>query len=202
MFFRRFIQLKKNISSVCVCLALKGWRRVAAHAICIPPAGKSRSHNSNNKTPLRIFSRRCVMANESFRLSAARRPRTSIAQKSSIAGRRTRVAPQPPLVRLRRSEDSDEPAAFGSIRFPARTMPAKFVHLAPDSKPSVVVSLLVDTWKLATPCAVLALNPPSAGLMSPALDVNSRLNLMLRRGLAEQVDSALSGAPQLAALAF
>ena len=43
----------------------------------------------------------------------------------------------PPLVKLRRSQSSDVSAAFGSLRFPARTMPAKFVHLAPDSESAV-----------------------------------------------------------------
>ena len=124
----------------------------------------------------------------------------------------------PPLVKLRRSLRSDRSASFGSIRFPARTMPAKFVHLAPDSDAGVVVRLLVDTWKLANPCAVLALSPPSAGPMAPmtpmapankADEVNSRLmlrskltpdevNIKLRRGWAKHVKSALLEAPQLA----
>ena len=124
----------------------------------------------------------------------------------------------PPLVKLRRSLRSDRSASFGSIRFPARTMPAKFVHLAPDSDAGVVVRLLVDTWKLANPCAVLALSPPSAGPMAPmtpmapankADEVNSRLmlrskltpdevNIKLRRGWAEHVKSALLEVPQLA----
>ena len=124
----------------------------------------------------------------------------------------------PPLVKLRRSLRSDRSASFGSIRFPARTMPAKFVHLAPDSDAGVVVRLLVDTWKLANPCAVLALSPPSAGPMAPmtpmapankADEVNSRLmlrskltpdevNIKLRRGWAKHVKRALLVAPQLA----
>ena len=125
----------------------------------------------------------------------------------------------PPLVKLRRSLTSDRSASFGSIRFTARTMPAKFVHLAPDSDAGVVVRLLVDTWKLANPCAVLALSPPSAaGPMAPmtpmapankADEVNSRLmlrskltpdevNIKLRRGWAEHVKSALLEVPQLA----
>ena len=124
----------------------------------------------------------------------------------------------PPLVKLRRSLTSDRSASFGSIRFPARTMPAKFVHLAPDSDAGVVVRLLVDTWKLANPCAVLALSPPSAGPMAPmtpmapankADEVNSRLmlrskltpdevNIKLRRGWAKHVKSALLVALQLA----
>ena len=124
----------------------------------------------------------------------------------------------PPLVKLRRSLRSDRSASFGSIRFPARTMPAKFVHLAPDSDAGVVVRLLVDTWKLANPCAVLALSPPSAGPMAPmtpmapankADEVNSRLmlrskltpdevNIKLRRGWAKHVKSALLEVPQLA----
>ena len=40
----------------------------------------------------------------------------------------------PPLVKLRRSLRSDRSASFGSIRFPARSMPAKFVHLAPKTR--------------------------------------------------------------------
>ena len=78
--------------------------------------------------------------------------------------------------------------------------------------------LLVDTWKLANPCAVLALSPPSAGPMAPmtpmapankADEMNSRLmlrskltpdevNIKLRRGWAKHVKSALLVAPQLA----
>ena len=124
----------------------------------------------------------------------------------------------PPLAKLRRSLTSDRSASFGSIRFPARTMPAKFVHLAPDSDARVVVRLLVDTWKLANPCAVLALSPPSAGPMAPmtpmapankADEVNSRLmlrskltpdevNIKLRSGWAEHVKSAVLEVPQLA----
>lgn len=117
-----------------------------------------------------------------------------------VSSPRARVRPNdPPLVKLRRSLASDKSASFGSIRFPARVMPAKFVHLAPDSEPGVVVSLLVDTWKLATPCAVLALSPPSAGPMTPMApsnkpdDADSRfmlrgrltpdeVNIKLRRG--------------------
>ena len=121
----------------------------------------------------------------------------------------------PPLAKLRRSLTSDRSASFGSIRFPARTMPAKFVHLAPDSDAGVVVRLLVDTWKLANPCAVLALSPPSAGPMAPmtpmapankADEVNSRLmlrskltpdevNIKLRSGWAEHVKSAVLEVP-------
>ena len=124
----------------------------------------------------------------------------------------------PPLAKLRRSLTSDRSASFGSIRFPARMMPAKFVHLAPDSDARVVVRLLVDTWKLANPCAVLALSPPSAGPMAPmtpmapankADEVNSRLmlrskltpdevNIKLRSGWAEHVKSAVLEVPQLA----
>ena len=97
----------------------------------------------------------------------------------------------PPLVKLRRSNDSTESAAFGSIRFPSRAMPAKFVHLAPDSEAHVVVSLLVDTWRLVPPCAILALNPPSAGPLAAAAEAHSQtreaspLNLMLRQRLAD-----------------
>ena len=97
----------------------------------------------------------------------------------------------PPLSKLRRSIASNEPAAFGSIRFPARAMPAKFVHLAPDSAEDVVVSLLVDTWRLVPPCAILALNPPSVGPFAAAAEEKSRTreaaeaNLMLRQGLAD-----------------
>ena len=98
----------------------------------------------------------------------------------------------PPLMRLLKSPNSEETAAFGSIRFPARSLPAKYVHISPDSKAGDVVGLMLDTWKLATPCAVLALPPPST---SGATDggelgwgkgnVMSRLDLILRRGLAE-----------------
>ena len=92
----------------------------------------------------------------------------------------------PPLAKLRRSAHSDESATFGSIRFPIRSMPAKFVHLAPDSNPQVVVSLLVDTWRIPSPAALLALNPPSR---KPEGDephmMSTHLNLILRRGLAQ-----------------
>ena len=95
----------------------------------------------------------------------------------------------PPLAILRRSNDSTHSAAFGSIRFPSRAMPAKFVHLAPDSEAHVVVSLLVDTWRLVPPCAILALNPPSAGPLAVATEAYSQkvspLNLMLRQRLAD-----------------
>ena len=124
----------------------------------------------------------------------------------------------PPLVKLRRSLTSNRSASFGSIRFPAQSVPAKFVHLAPNSDAGVVVRLLVDTWKLAHPCAVLALSPPSAGPMAPmtpmapankADEVNSHLmlrsmltpdeiNIKLRRGWAKHVKSALLEVPQLA----
>ena len=124
------------------------------------------------------------------------------AEAQAGEGRRDRIRSNaPPLVKLRRSQSSDASAAFGSLRFPARTMPAKFVHLAPDSESAVLVSLLVDTWRLATPCAVLALNPPNnfdpALAMNTADETNSRLNLMLRRGLAEHVERALWKASQL-----
>ena len=92
---------------------------------------------------------------------------------------------QPPLVRLRRSLKSDsDSASFGSIRFPGRVMPAKFVRVASDSRADVLVSLLVDTWRLESPCAVLALNPAATKMANdPAM--SPRLDLILRRGLAE-----------------
>jgi len=98
----------------------------------------------------------------------------------------------PPLLRLRKSPNSEETAAFGSIRFPARSLPAKYVHISPDSKAGDVVGLMLDTWKLSTPCAVLALPPPSPSgatdggdLGSGKGNTSSRLDLILRRGLAE-----------------
>ena len=91
---------------------------------------------------------------------------------------------QPPLVRLRRSLTSSESCAFGSIRFPGRVMPAKYVRLAPDSRVDVLVSLLVDTWRLESPCAVLALNPAATQLADDP-PMSPRLELILRRGLAE-----------------
>ena len=91
---------------------------------------------------------------------------------------------QPPLVRLRRSLTSSESCAFGSIRFPGRVMPAKYVRLAPDSRVDVLVRLLVETWRLESPCAVLALNP-AATTMADDPPMSPRLDLILRRGLAE-----------------
>ena len=91
---------------------------------------------------------------------------------------------QPPLVRLRRSLTSSESCAFGSIRFPGRVMPAKYVRLAPDSRVDVLVRLLVETWRLESPCAVLALNP-AATTMADDPPMSPRLELVLRRGLAE-----------------
>ena len=91
---------------------------------------------------------------------------------------------QPPLIRLRRSLASSESCAFGSIRFPGRVMPAKYVRLARDSRVDVLVSLLVDTWRLESPCAVLALNP-AATTMADDPPMSPRLELILRRGLAE-----------------
>ena len=92
---------------------------------------------------------------------------------------------QPPLLRLRRSLAADsDTASFGSIRFPGRVMPAKYVGVSSDSRADVLVNLLVDTWKLESPCAVLALNP-SATKMADDPAISPRLDLILRRGLAE-----------------
>ena len=63
-------------------------------------------------------------------------------------------------------------------------MPAKYVRVSSDSRADVLVSLLVDTWKLESPCAVLALNP-SATKMADDPAISPRLDLILRRGLAE-----------------
>ena len=74
----------------------------------------------------------------------------------------------PPLIKLRRASGSSVSAAFGSIRYPTRSTPWKFVHLAPESSALDVVSLIVDTWKIASPCALIALNPASNGAAAAA----------------------------------
>lgn len=93
----------------------------------------------------------------------------------------------PPLAKLRRAAGSSVSAQFGSIRYPTRAMPCKFVHLAPESSALDVVSLIVDTWKIEAPCALIALNPasstPGGGSVQNAM--SSQLNLILRRGLAD-----------------
>ena len=93
----------------------------------------------------------------------------------------------PPLAKLRRAAGSSVPAAFGSIRYPTRAVPCKFVHLAPESSALDVVSLMVDTWKIPSPCALIALNPaasqPEGGSVANAM--TPHFNLILRRGLAD-----------------
>ena len=84
---------------------------------------------------------------------------------------------QPALLRLRRSLAADsDTASFGSIRFPGRVMPAKYVGVSSDSRADVLVNLLVDTWKLESPCAVFALNP-SATKMADDPAISPRLDL-------------------------
>ena len=62
--------------------------------------------------------------------------------------------------------DGDKPlihastTTFGSIRFPTRVLPAKYVCVAPDSEAGDLVSLLIDTWKLVPPCAELLKSVP------------------------------------------
>ena len=92
---------------------------------------------------------------------------------------------------------------FGSIRFPAapRAIPSKFVRLAAihdyhDADAALhyskhVVDLALVTWKLTPPCAMISL-PHAGGDVNASgggghkqLSVNSRLELVLRRGIAE-----------------
>ena len=93
----------------------------------------------------------------------------------------------PPLIKLRRASGSSVSAAFGSIRYPTRPTPCKFVHLAPESSALDVVSLIVDTWKIASPCALIALNPASNGGGGGSVKnaMSQGLSLILRRGLAD-----------------
>lgn len=103
---------------------------------------------------------------------------------------------KPLLAILKRDEHGNarDQGFFGSIRFPSTpAAPAKFVRLASshnfaDPEESAlyarhVVNLALTTWKLPPPCAVISI--PEAGVSASKLSVNSRLDLVLRRGIAE-----------------
>lgn len=97
-----------------------------------------------------------------------------------------------------RGKDADGLGTFGSIRFLAapRAQPSKFVRLASSvdfSDPMAslfyarhVVDLALKTWKLPPPCAMISMpHSGGSGLTGTKVAVNSRLELVLRRGIAE-----------------
>ena len=102
---------------------------------------------------------------------------------------------QPPLRALldANGEKEDGAGFFGSIRFSSAPFPSKFVRLASkhdftDPEESGlyarhVVDLALSTWKLPAPCAMISI--PDAGSSTSKLSVNSRLDLVVRRGIAE-----------------
>ena len=145
------------------------------------PEGGDRAPPSPQKTALKWALEAEAVAMDTPEAIAVDTPKNDL---PSGAATPTLTELQPPLVRLRRTLRSSESCAFGSIRFPGRSMPAKYVWLAPDSRVDVLVSLLVDTWKLDPPCAVLALNP-SATRTADDPPMSPRLELILRRGIAE-----------------
>ena len=98
----------------------------------------------------------------------------------------------------------DQFAKFGSIRFPdSRAAPSKFVRL-PDlsdhsegqqeAQTEDVVSLLLKTWNLRAPCAMISIPPMSSEAVKRAESgdseerlISTQLELVIRRGLAEAV---------------
>jgi hypothetical protein len=98
------------------------------------------------------------------------------------------------MLRDAREGVSREQGFFGSIRFPTapRAVPSKFIRLASThdfADPAEarqyskhVVALALATWKLPPPCAMISIL--EAGRMGK-LQANSRLELVLRRGLAQ-----------------
>lgn len=114
-----------------------------------------------------------------------------------------RAARQPLLSLLERAqspttsaEDASKEGFFGSIRFPsagAGSIPSKFVRLrsahdyaSPQQSvgyAKLVVDLAINTWKLAPPCAMISI--PDAGRSPAKLSANTRLDLVIRRGIAE-----------------
>ena len=98
------------------------------------------------------------------------------------------------LLKSSRQKGKDLTAPFGSIRFPdSRMPPAKFVVLeqvksamAVAHQIDNVVSLLLKTWNLSPPCAMIAI-PPMGKLRDASLGDSTQLELVIRRGLAEAV---------------
>ena len=86
-------------------------------------------------------------------------------------------------------------APFGSIRFPDVIDPAKFVRLESLDDSSAaqqtdqvndIVALLTTTWKIKPPSAIISI-PPVKRVSLDKSAIGSRLELALRRGIAEAV---------------
>ncbi len=87
-------------------------------------------------------------------------------------------------------------APFGSIRFAeTRDNPVKFVVLESTDKDSTkqgeqvlnVVDLLLDTWHVAPPSAIISIPPASKTFNLSDHEYGTQLELAVRRGIAEAV---------------
>ena len=90
-------------------------------------------------------------------------------------------------------------ARFGSIRFPdSRMPPSKFARLETvvddeeeaQEQIDEVITLLLGTWNLTPPCAMISVAPMERASQQHAFgegDTSAQLELVLRRGLAEAV---------------
>ena len=100
----------------------------------------------------------------------------------------------------------DKNAKFGSIRFPdSRSAPSKFVRVddlsedvkeLKDAQTEDVVELLLKTWKMRPPCAMISIPSMSSEAVQRAGAggkdgeerlISQQLELVIRRGLAEAV---------------
>lgn len=73
-------------------------------------------------------------------------------------------------------------APFGSIRFDEDSNPAKFVRLLPSAEVEMVTDLLLITWSLPPPYAIISIFPSPHTSHYKQDVISQKLDLVMRRG--------------------